>query len=144
MAKYEQEGYCPQNSVWRELSKQGEIVLQSFWEMFGSSVVCQSDVENVEHIIEMFSKDPIAGRLMKAIILLRAEKQLDKVVVCDDVGSKTEVYSVIQESFKAELKEHDVKLVVEEKSRFVVLLFDEESEKCIKLKVFDLRVLTTV
>lgn len=143
MAKYETEGYCPQNSVWMELSKRGESVLQSLWDMFGSSVLCQKDLKNTERVIEMFSKDPIAERLMKAVILLRAEKQMDKVVICDNIGSTTEAYSVIEKTFKTELENHEVRLVAEAKSNFIVLLFAEENEKCINLKVFDLRLLTT-
>lgn len=135
MARYEQEGYCPYNAVWREL-RVGKIDhrLIGLWEMIGPSIVYETMNESgaptlldSENCNTLFCRDPIAYRVMGAII----RKNPQKIMVRQD-GRQS--LASIREILTAE---SNAELVIEAGSSFAVVL--AEADYGLDLWVWNLR-----
>ncbi len=141
MAKFESEGYCPNNNVGEALSKENaDKRLIGFWSMIGPSVVYTTDTEgcdpNTIMVNQIFCDDKIAYRLLTTII--KTNPNVDKVLVHQIFkgACNTQRYADIQDCLMAE--EHKgAKLIIEYESNFAVVLH-ESSDSQIDLYVWDL------
>lgn len=141
MAKYENEGYCPHNSVCEALSAENaDKRLIGFWSMIGPSVVFTTDTDGCDPnsivVNKIFCEDNIAHRLLTTIIKTNAN--VDKVLVHQIFkgACNTQRYADIQECLMAE--EHKgAKLIIEHGSNFAVVMH-ESSASQIDLYVWDL------
>lgn len=143
MAKFENEGYCPQNAVATKLQKSEDCRLIGLWSLIGPSMVCPSSVEadmkaDADTLDKMFTEDPIAYRLMKSIILY--SNTIDKIrVIQNHKGgcSNMQNYETILQTVQQESSRNPI-LVVESKSQFVVVLMGNEDKTIIDLHFWDL------
>lgn len=141
MAKYENEGYCPYNSVSHALCEENaDKRLIGFWSLIGPSVVYTTDTEgcdpNTIMVDKIFCEDHIAHRLLTTII--KTNPNVDKVLVHQIFkgACNTQRYADIQECLMDE-KHKGAKLVIEYSSNFAVVLW-ESSATQIDLFVWDL------
>ncbi len=141
MAKFENEGWCPNNTVCRNLLGAEDNRLLGLWSIIGPSVVCaRADQEQIdvdtEAVNEMFTSDPIAYRLMQSIITY--SHKMDKIRIfqshkdgCNNMQNFRGVLETIQ-------KARNPFLVVENRSRFAVIITGSEDETIVDLYVWDL------
>lgn len=142
MAKYENEGYCPCNTVSAILASANDLRLIGLWSILGESVVChnESDLLTVdsEAVDAMFSTDSIAYRLMETII--RYNGRADKIIVLQNHKGgclNRQSYSLLQDTFMSGDLTNPV-LIVESKSRFAVILSESADPNVIELRFWDL------
>lgn len=132
MAKYETEGYCPNNDVYHfSYSEECENLLRrnlaGLWSIIGSSVVCIAESKdqsvNTDAVYKMFTTDPVAEVLMTEIIKYNANA--DKIAVRQIHGGacNTQYFSDIQKTL-AETK--NPKLVLRSGSEFAVIISEAD------------------
>lgn len=141
MAKFENEGYCPNNNVSNMLCEEkADKRLIGFWSMIGPSVVYTTDTKgcdpNSTMLDKIFCEDNIAHRLLTTII--KTNPNVDKVLVHQIFygACNTQRYADIQDCLMAE-GHKGAKLIIEYDSKFAVVLH-ESSDAQIDLYVWDL------
>lgn len=143
MAKFESEGYCPHNAVSTTLLGEADDPrLLGLWSMLGPSVVCYRDEFDLPvdtgAVVEMFAKDPIAYQLMSTIL---SYTTVEKVCVfqnhkygCSNQQHKQSMLELLLDS-----KTIKPVLVLEDQSRFAVVLTGSEDTSIVNLHMWDLR-----
>lgn len=145
MARFENEGFCPNNTVARRIAEaeNSDTRLVGLWSLIGSRVVCTNVKDgpqvNSNAVDEMFSTDPIAFHLMKA--LLEYDIHADRISVRQFFSGacNTQAYDDIQETICALTKEDKhPKLVIYSQSRFACIIAKSELAATIDLIVWDM------
>ncbi len=128
MAKYENEGYCPNNSVGHLIDESNDSRLGGLWSIIGSSVVYEKEdavkcTPDYDTCNQAFGSDPIAYDLLSAII--RKNAKADKILVRQlhnggcNVQSITDIQKVLGETTNPQL-------IVCASSNFAVIIADAE------------------
>ena len=125
MAKFEREGYCPNNDVSEVLRTNDDIDirLHGLWSLIGPSVVCVQDdaaaVAKWDDVVDIFTIDPITYHLMDKLI--RYESDANKIAVKQiwNGACNTQCYSDIQ---KVLMQAVEPQLVIHSGSRFAAVI----------------------
>lgn len=140
MANFENEGYCPCNSVSKALASASDSRLFGLWSTIGNKVVCinQHQFATVNHasVEEMFTTDPIAFRLMQKIIAYNSNAE--KICIYQDHKDgyiNMQSYDTITETFK---KLDNSELIVSAKSKFTVIIGEDKEPNTIAIYFWDL------
>ncbi len=127
MAKWEHEGYCPNNTICRKLWEGNfDSRLIGLWDVFGSVVVYATEEENetpidVDTCNKVFTEDPLAYSLLAAIIKKAAQPEKVKIHQIHNGASNKQMLVDIMETMK-KLEAANPELVVAAGSNFAVLL----------------------
>lgn len=123
MAKYESEGFCPDNVVMRILVNHPNQQLCAFWSIIGASVVCGTEV-NCDSVVAMFSDDAIALKLMKSILCYN--NRAGKVRILMGATGSTELCtSTIQDVLTSGDLTNPI-LILSAGSNFAVIISEED------------------
>lgn len=128
MAKYENDGYCPNIWVPKKWTKDSDPCLFGLWSLVGDSIVYTHDPEpacnpDINTCDKVFSTDPIAVNLLTAMV--RKNVNADKILVhqifnggCNKQSNK-DIGKVLGTSKNPEI-------ITAPKSEFLVVLSDAD------------------
>lgn len=140
MANFENEGFCPCNSVSKTLISAFDSRLFGLWSIIGPKVVCidQHQFATVNHasVEEMFTIDPITFRLMQKLIAYNSNAE--KICIYQNYKDgyiNMQSFDTITETFK---KLDYPELIVSAKSKFTVIISEDKEPNTIALYFWDL------
>lgn len=124
MAKYENEGYCPNNYVADWLIKENSSLF-GLWNIIGNSIVYEdkSSIINIEQFNKIFTEDVISTDLITSII--KKKPTAEKILVRQfcNLSCCTQKISDIQKVMKQAI---DPELVLHAGSDFAAILADSD------------------